>query len=122
MSDHQPNPHPQPPAEGGFARALAARSAALQWGDLPAQALHWARVGILDTLGVTLAGSREPATRLCALSLGLGDGPSLLLGSGRRTSLMSRATFLRAEIAVEALRTPAGLPLTYDVTYLTAHK
>ncbi len=44
------------------------------------------------------------------------------LGSGRRTSLMSRATFLRAETAVEALRTPAGLPLTYDVTYLTARK
>lgn len=44
------------------------------------------------------------------------------LGSGRRTSLMSRATFSRAEAAVEALRTPAGLPLTYDVTYLTARK
>ena len=44
------------------------------------------------------------------------------LGSGRRTSLMSRATFSRAETAVEALRTPSGLPLTYDVTYLTARK
>jgi malonyl-CoA O-methyltransferase len=44
------------------------------------------------------------------------------LGSGRRTSLMSRADFLRAETAIEALRTPAGLPLTYDVTYLIACK
>ena len=44
------------------------------------------------------------------------------LGSGRRTSLMSRAAFSRAEAACEALRTPAGLPLTYDVTYLTARK
>ena len=44
------------------------------------------------------------------------------LGSGRRTSLMSRTTFSRAEMAVETLRTPAGLPLTYDVTYLTARK
>ncbi len=42
------------------------------------------------------------------------------LGSGRRTSLMSRAAFTRAAAACETLRTPAGLPLTYDVTYLTA--
>ncbi len=44
------------------------------------------------------------------------------LGSGRRTSLMSRAAFARAEAACETLRTPAGLPLTYDVTYLTTRK
>lgn len=44
------------------------------------------------------------------------------LGSGRRTSLMSRATFARTEAACETLRTPAGLPLTYDVTYLYARK
>ncbi len=44
------------------------------------------------------------------------------LGSGRRTSLMSRAAFSRAEAACETLRTPSGLPLTYDVTYLTARK
>ena len=44
------------------------------------------------------------------------------LGSGRRTSLMSRTDFQRAEKAIEALRTPAGLPLTYDVTYLIARK
>jgi 2-methylcitrate dehydratase PrpD len=80
-----------PSAEDGFARALGKRSAALQWGDVPAQALHWAKVGILDTLGVTLAGSREPASRLCALSLGLGEGPSLLLGSRQRTSALDAA-------------------------------
>jgi malonyl-CoA O-methyltransferase len=44
------------------------------------------------------------------------------LGSGRRTSLMSRTDFQRAETAIEALRTPAGLPLSYDVTYLIARK
>lgn len=42
------------------------------------------------------------------------------IGDGRRTSLMSRANFQRAEAAFEALRTPAGLPLTYDVVTLTA--
>jgi len=42
------------------------------------------------------------------------------LGAGRRTNLMSRSTFNRAEAAFETLRTPAGLPLTYDVITLTA--
>lgn len=42
------------------------------------------------------------------------------IGDGRRTSLMSRADFLRADAAFETLRTPAGLPLTYDVVTLTA--
>jgi 2-methylcitrate dehydratase PrpD len=81
----------QPLAEGGFAHALGARSAALTWADLPPSALHWAKVGIIDTLGVTLAGSREPAARLCANSLDLGEGPSLLLGSSRRTGALDAA-------------------------------
>ncbi len=44
------------------------------------------------------------------------------VGDGRRTGLMSRAAFLRAEAAYEQLREPAGLPLTYDVIYLYARK
>ena len=44
------------------------------------------------------------------------------LGDGRRTSLLSRAAFLRAAAAFEALRTPDGLPLTYDVIYLYARR
>ena len=81
----------QPSSEGGFAHALGTRSAALTWADLPPSALHWAKVGIIDTLGVTLAGSREPAARLCANSLDLGEGPSLLLGSSRRTGALDAA-------------------------------
>ncbi|MBP5986398.1 MAG: malonyl-ACP O-methyltransferase BioC [Azonexus sp.] len=42
------------------------------------------------------------------------------IGAGRRPGLMSRASFQRAEAAIEALRTPAGLPLTYDVITLYA--
>lgn len=44
------------------------------------------------------------------------------LGDGRRTSLLSRTAFQRAAAACEQLRTPAGLPLTYDVITLYAHK
>jgi malonyl-CoA O-methyltransferase len=43
------------------------------------------------------------------------------VGAGRRSGLLGRAAFRRAEMACEALRTPAGLPLTYDVITLYAH-
>lgn len=43
------------------------------------------------------------------------------VGAGRRTSLMSRSAFQRAEAAYETRRTADGLPLTYDVITLIAH-
>ena len=44
------------------------------------------------------------------------------IGDGKRTSLMPRRAFNCAETAYEKLRTAAGLPLTYDVITLTAHR
>ena len=44
------------------------------------------------------------------------------LGAGRRTGLMSRSSFKRAEAAFELLRGAAGLPLTYDLITLNAQK
>lgn len=44
------------------------------------------------------------------------------LGAGRRTGLMSRQAFARAEAAYEARRQPAGLPLSYDVIFLVGRK
>src|SRR6267378_3190720 len=75
----------------GFAGFLGARVAALQWADLPAEAVQWAKVGILDTVGVTLAGSREDAPRLLASALDLGPGPSLLFGTSRRVGVLDAA-------------------------------
>jgi 2-methylcitrate dehydratase PrpD len=69
---------------GGVAHAFAQRLQALAPRDLSADVLHWARVGLLDTLGVTLAGSREPAVRLAAQALAVCDGPALWLGQRRR--------------------------------------
>lgn len=43
------------------------------------------------------------------------------LGAGRRTALLSRAGFARAEAACEKLRQAAGLPLSYDVITLNAN-
>ena len=83
-----------PPAAGGhegLARAFGARVAALRFEDLPADALHWARVGILDTVGVTLAGSREEAPRLVASALDLAPGPSLVFGVARRVGALDAA-------------------------------
>ena len=84
-----------PPAstarDEGFARALGSRVAALCWDDLPEAALHWAKVGILDTVGVTLAGSREDAPRLVARALDLAPGPALLFGDVRRVGTLDAA-------------------------------
>jgi len=44
------------------------------------------------------------------------------LGTGRRTSLLSRSAFARATAACEALRGANGLPLTYDVITLHARQ
>ncbi len=62
---------------------LAQRIAAVNYEDLPQDAVHWAKVGVLDTVGVTLAGCNEDAARLAALALGTGTGPSHLFGSDR---------------------------------------
>lgn len=44
------------------------------------------------------------------------------LGAGRRSGLMSRAAFARAEAAYETQRQTEGLPLTYDLIYLAASR
>ena len=79
------------PGDGGFAMALAERATALNSEHVGVDALHWARVGMLDALGVTLAGSREDATRLAAAALDLAEGPSLLLGHRRRVGALDAA-------------------------------
>ncbi|GAA4338205.1 MmgE/PrpD family protein [Pigmentiphaga soli] len=78
-------------AQAGIAGQLADRVAALRYGDLPSEAVHWARVGILDTVGAMLAGAREDATALCAAGLDLQPGPALLFGSRRRVSVLDAA-------------------------------
>ncbi|WP_179284127.1 MmgE/PrpD family protein [Bordetella genomosp. 10] len=78
-------------AARGLARWLGARVAAMRYEDLPEQALHWARVGILDTVGVTLAGSGEPAARLVAQALDGAAGPASRLGTRQRLGVLDAA-------------------------------
>jgi len=75
----------------GFAAFLGERVAALRWQELPPQAVHWAKVGILDTVGVTLAGSGEEAPTILAHALDIAPGPSLVFGSARRVGALDAA-------------------------------
>ena len=75
-----------------LALELAKRIKTLAFDDLPDEAVHWAKVGILDYLGVTLAGSREQAPRLALEALGApAAGPAALLGSARRVGVLDAA-------------------------------
>jgi 2-methylcitrate dehydratase PrpD len=74
-----------------LAHELARRSAALRFEDLPADAVHWAKVAILDTIGVTLAGSGEPAARIVGRVVPPHGGSSLLFGSADRTNALDAA-------------------------------
>jgi 2-methylcitrate dehydratase PrpD len=73
-----------------LAQELARRSAALRFEDLPADAVQWAKIGILDTVGVTLAGCSEPCAQIVRRLAGNG-GQSVVFGSGERTGALDAA-------------------------------
>jgi 2-methylcitrate dehydratase PrpD len=75
-----------------LALELAKRINSLTFKELPPEAIHWAKVGILDTVGVTLAGSREECTRIVEGIATRGvTGPSLIFGGNRRTAPLEAA-------------------------------
>jgi 2-methylcitrate dehydratase PrpD len=71
-----------------LALELAQRVRALTYDDLPPEAVQWARVGILDTVGVTLAGSNDDSTRIVNTVIGGGhaSGPAVIFGRAKRAS------------------------------------
>ena len=74
-----------------LALELAQRINALSFNDLPVEAIHWAKVGILDTVGVTLAGASEEATRIVEGTTRGSSGPSLVFGGNRRVGALEAA-------------------------------
>ena len=72
---------------------LARRINALSYDDLPPAAIHWAKVGILDTVGVALAGALEDTARIPAnvLLRGGSGGASLVFGANARASALDAA-------------------------------
>jgi 2-methylcitrate dehydratase PrpD len=73
-----------------LALELARRSGAITFDSLPTEAVAAAKAGILDTVGVTLAGSSEATTRIVAKQLARG-GPSLLFGTDDRMAPLDAA-------------------------------
>jgi 2-methylcitrate dehydratase PrpD len=66
---------------------IAEKIVAIRYEDLPREAVEWSKAAILDTVGVTLAGSREECTRIVqhVLAEGAGaGGDCLIFGSDRR--------------------------------------
>ena len=79
-----------------LALELAKRISALRYEELPPEAVRWAKVGILDTIGVTLTGADEECTRIVAGVAGvtLRGGPggaALVFGRGARAGALDAA-------------------------------
>ena len=74
-----------------FSLELAKRITALRYEDLPSNAVRWAKVGILDTVGVTLAVSTDPSAQIVARALAAGSGPALVFGSDKRVGALDAA-------------------------------
>ena len=75
-----------------IATELGARIVAFSYDMLPPSAVHWAKVGALDTVGVTLAGAPEPCTRIAARVTAASPGPSLLIGTAQSAAPLDAAT------------------------------
>ena len=75
-------------APAGTTRRLIEFALGLRYEDLPAEVVAKAKGAILDTLGVTLVGSREPTTQMVALTcVGAGrEGDATVLGATARTT------------------------------------
>jgi 2-methylcitrate dehydratase PrpD len=76
-----------------LARQLAERVVAMRYEDLPPEAVYWCKIAVLDTLGVMLAGSVEPAARVAeeVLDLQPSQGPCLIVGTNRRAGHLDAA-------------------------------
>lgn len=73
---------------------LAQKINSIKYEDLPEQAIYWAKVAIIDTIGSLLAGVREPCAEIVERISGAGtncEGPCLLFGGSRRVRAMDAA-------------------------------
>ncbi len=73
-----------------IAEGLASRIASVRFDALPPEAVHWARLAIVDTVGCTLAGANEPCARIAA-KVSASAGPCLVFGTSRRTAPLDAA-------------------------------
>ncbi len=76
-----------------LARQIAERIHALDFNDIPPEALDWTASAFVDTVGVTLAGIQDegPQTLLRIPGIAAAPGPALIHGTSRRTSVLDAA-------------------------------
>ena len=70
---------------------FARRIHAMRYEDFPAEAVRWARIGILDTVGVLLAGSTHETVSILRTALASGSGPCLVFGTAQRCGPLDAA-------------------------------
>ncbi|MEI8034958.1 MAG: MmgE/PrpD family protein [Betaproteobacteria bacterium] len=70
---------------------FAKRVVSTRYDTLPPEAIHWAKVGLLDTLGVSIAGSRDECVQIVSTVSTGSSGKSLLWGQDRHVSAMDAA-------------------------------
>ena len=106
MNDKAPTPTAarSPDLEPALTLALADRINELRFEVLPAAVVDAAAIGLLDTIGVTLAGAAEPCALLVRRTLqaaGLGDGECTVVGTDIRCGSLDAA--LMNGVAAHAL-------------------
>jgi 2-methylcitrate dehydratase PrpD len=92
---------------------LASFVAETRWQDVPQNVQHHTKLVVLDTLGVTLAGSERPEVRALAASLATGRGASTVLSRGwpgcdARTAALLNGIAGRSIELCEGLRFVSG--------------
>jgi len=70
---------------------FASKVTELEYKDLSSEILHWAKVGILDTVGVTLAGANEPCATILSEVLTGSSGPAVVFGTKHSCSALDAA-------------------------------
>jgi len=73
-----------------LALELARRALSIQFDELPPASVRAAKAAVLDTVGVTLAGSGEPCARIVGKHLSRG-GPSVVFGTPDRMAPLDAA-------------------------------
>jgi len=74
-----------------LATDLAKRILATRYAELPHEAIHWAKIGLLDTIGCMIAGSRDKSTQIVTRVTTGSSGPCLLFGQDRRVAALDAA-------------------------------
>ena len=74
-----------------LARELAARVVATSFDDIGEQAKHYARIGLLDTIAVAIAGADDEAARIARRIVAGSAGRAVVWGTGERIGALEAA-------------------------------